>query len=78
MKNVLSVAVACAMAFSFAYGFTYKPDDGKLHCKVCNGTHFVPSKRYTKFIGTDNNSFLKTASFYLSSACGHPTYIVIN
>jgi hypothetical protein len=78
MKNILSVFLACSMVFSFSYGFAYKPDDGKLHCKVCSGTHFVPTKKYTKFIGEGDNRFLKSASFYKCSKCGSPTDLIVN
>jgi hypothetical protein len=78
MKNILSVALACVMVFGFTYGFAYKPEDGKLHCKVCSGTHFVASRKYTKFVGKGDNRILKSASFFQCSKCGNPTDIVVD
>lgn len=78
MKYLFKIMLACSLVFGFAYSSAYKPDDGKLHCKVCNGAHFVPSKKYTKFITVDDDRFLKSASFYQCSKCGNPTDIVVN
>ncbi len=77
MKNILKITLACIMVFGFTYSFAYKPDDGKLHCKVCNNTHFVPSKKFTKFINQDEERVLKSASFYTCSSCGSTTDIVV-
>lgn len=78
MKNILSVALACVMIFGFCYNFMYKNNDGKLHCKLCDGTYFIPSERYAKFITLKDERIRKVASFYHCSKCGVPTDIVVN
>lgn len=77
MKDVLKITLACVMVFGFTYSLAYKPNDDKLHCKVCNGTHFVPSKKFTKFINQNEDRVLKSASFYKCSNCGSTTDIVV-
>lgn len=64
------MVLVCSMLCGFTYTFTYKPSDDKLHCRVCNNTHFVTSKRLTKFIVENGETVIRTGSFYKCSDCG--------
>ncbi len=69
--------MACMLVFSFAYGFTYKSNDDKLHCKTCNGTYFKPSIKFTKFVGEGFDRELQSGRFYQCSDCGYVTDIKV-
>ena len=70
MKKLLSMVLMLSMVFGFTYTFAYKPSDDKLHCKVCNNTHFINSKRLTKFTIENGEPVIRTGSFYKCSDCG--------
>jgi hypothetical protein len=78
MNYLFKIMLACSLVFGFAYSSAYKPSDNKLHCKVCRGSHFEPTKKFTKFIGQNEDRILKSASFYRCSDCGAVTDIVVN
>lgn len=70
MKYLFKVVLACTFVFGFTYTFAYKPDDEKLHCKVCNSTHFTSSRKITKFTGEGDSRVINSGVFYKCSDCG--------
>jgi hypothetical protein len=78
MKKILVVA---AMTFSFIIGCTYTTKDKtnpKLHCKICNESYFVPSRRVTKFTKENEKTVVKTASFYKCAKCDFISDVVVS
>ena len=66
------------MVFGFTYTFAYKPSDDKLHCKICNSTHFIPSKKMSKFIGEDEQRVISTGIFHQCANCSALTDVKVN
>jgi hypothetical protein len=75
MKYLFKLLLVCSLVFGFGYTFAYKPNDDRLHCKVCNDTHFVPSAKITKFIGDMDNRTITSGIFYKCAHCGALTDI---
>jgi hypothetical protein len=78
MKYLVKIVLVCSMVFTFGYTFGYKPNDNQLHCKVCDKSYFVPSKRITKFGIENGETVLKTASFYKCAHCGFLSDVKVN
>jgi len=70
MKYLFKLSLVCSFIFGFAYTFAYKPNDDKLHCKICDNTHFIPSAKITKFIGDMDNRKIAAGIFYKCAHCG--------
>ena len=77
MKHLIKVVLACSMLFGFTYTFAYKPNDGKLHCKICDQTHFITSRKITKFSGEGDDRTVKSGVFYKCADCGFLTDIQV-
>lgn len=78
MKYLFKITLACSMVFGFTYTFAYKPNDEKLHCRVCSNTHFYPSNKITKFVGQGDSRVVSTGVFYKCSDCGMVSDVKLN
>ena len=77
MKYLIKIVLACSFVFGFGYTFAYRPNDNQLHCKICNYTHFTPSKKITKFSGEGDNRVIKSGVFYKCGDCGFVTDVQV-
>ena len=78
MNYLFKLILGCIMSYGLTYAFVYKPNDDKMHCKVCNDTHFVVSKKLSKFVGDMNNRVISTGIFYKCAKCGALTDVKVN
>lgn len=76
-KPLLTLALIC----SFIIGCTYTFNDrsnSKLHCKICDKSYFVVSKRITKFTVENGEPVLRTDNFYKCAHCGFLSDVRVN
>lgn len=78
MKYLIKIVIACSMVFGFTYTFAYKPNDDKLHCKICRNTHFIPSQKLSKFVGEGDSRIISTGIFHKCADCGALTDVKVN
>ena len=70
MKQLVAVIFSCFFVYGCSFAVARKIDENKMHCKVCNGTKFVPSRKISKFVIVNEQPIFKTGSYYKCTECG--------